>query len=91
MSGAALAELGVQAAGMSAGSGTQASLSQMWRNVFGTEPDMPTVDALAGQVLRGELSLAAIALIGADLPSNAARIDLVGLTSHGLEYLPAGS
>jgi methionine-rich copper-binding protein CopC len=90
MSSAALAELGVEAAGMTAGDGTQAALSQMWRNVFGTEPDMPTVDALAGQVLRGELSLAAIALIGADLPSNAARIDLVGLTNHGLDYLPAG-
>ena len=90
MSSSALAQLGVEAAGMTAGSGTQAALSQMWRNVFGTEPDMPTVDALADQVGRGELSLATIALIAAELPSNAARIDLVGLTSHGLEYVATG-
>jgi hypothetical protein len=90
MSSAALAQLGVEAAGMTAGSGTQAALSQMWRNVFGTEPDIPTVDALADQVGRGELSLATIALIAADLPSNADRIDLVGLTTHGLEYIPTG-
>ena len=91
MSSQVLAQLGVEAAGMAGGAGAQAALSQIWRNVFGTEPDMPTVDALAGQVGRGDLTLASIALLAADLPSNAARIDLVGLTSHGLDYTPAGT
>ena len=91
MTPAALAALGVEAAGMTAGSGTQAALSQMWRNVFGTEPDAPSVDALTGQVARGELTLASIALIGAELAENLARIDLVGLASHGLDYTPVGS
>lgn len=93
MSTTALAEGGLATdafIGLAGGGDAQHALAQIWRNVFGTEPDLATVDLLAGQVARGEISLPAIAVIAADLPSNAIRIDLAGLAGTGLDYTPFG-
>ncbi len=80
-----LAALAVGATGTTTNPGV---VNLLWTNLFGSAPTAeqaaPYVALLAG----GSLTVGALTVLAADLDLNAARIDLMGLTTTGLEYGP---
>jgi len=63
---------------------------QVYRNVVGSEADAAALSLFVGQLDRGETTQAALALMACDLDLTAQQIDLIGLSTTGLPYLPAG-
>lgn len=96
MSQAELLSIGVAhplflaAAGATGARATSAQFVQLvYRNVFGVDPGAADLAAYAGLLDGGSLTQAQLALLAADSSFNAVAVDIVGLASTGLDYLPA--
>lgn len=62
----------------------------LYTNLTGQAPSPQETGHFVGLIASGQFSQAGLARLAADLPLNAANIDLVGLAQQGLDYLPAG-
>lgn len=71
-----------------AGSASNAAfVNLVYRNVVGVAPDTASRELYVGMLARGEFTQASLAMAACELELTAARIDLAGLASQGLEYL----
>lgn len=59
----------------------------VYRNVFGTDADAPTIDQLAGLLDSGALTKSAMGVIAAQHDANTLSVDLVGLANTGIEFV----
>lgn len=80
-----LAQLGLNAV-LGASASPEQVVTLLYTNVVGAAPDAATVQSLASLVKVGSYSSASLTLAVANLDLNAAHIDLVGLSSRGLDY-----
>jgi len=59
----------------------------LYNNIIGVAPDQATIDGYVQQITSGQLTQLELARLAADLPENAASIDLVGLSQTGIDYI----
>lgn len=67
-----------------------AEVQLLFTNLVGRAPDAAELGYFVGTLERGEFTAVSLALMAAELDLNAQNIDLVGLGSTGLAYLPGG-
>jgi len=60
----------------------------LYTNVVGTAPSQAEVDAFVGLLTNGSFTQVSLTTFAADHVLNTTRIDLAGITEHGLEYIP---
>ena len=80
-----LAALAVNATGTTSHPGV---VNLLWSNLFGSAPTTEQAAPYVAMLGGGSISVGALTVLAADLDLNASRIDLMGLTSTGLEYGP---
>lgn len=81
-----VAQLGLNAL-LGASATPEQVVGLLYANLTGVAADAGTVQALAGVIKSGAYTNASFAVAAANLDLNAAHINLVGLSSQGLEYL----
>lgn len=62
-------------------------MNLLYANLVGVAADANTVQSLAAVIKSGAYTNASFAVAAANLDLNAAHINLVGLSSQGLEYI----
>jgi Ca2+-binding RTX toxin-like protein len=62
----------------------------VYGNVMGVGPSQAELDYFVGLLDSGSATPASLALMASETPANQAHVDLVGLASTGIEYLPVG-
>ncbi len=81
-----LAQLGLNAV-LGASASPEQVVTLLYANLFGAAPDAGTVQSLAGLLKSGAYTGASLAVAVANSDLNATHIDLVGLSSRGLDYV----
>jgi hypothetical protein len=62
----------------------------VYSNIVGNLPDSGSLQYFASLIDSGQKSIGEIVKLGAEHSLNATNIDLVGLASTGIEYIPFG-
>jgi hypothetical protein len=65
-------------------------VSHLYKNLVGVLPDRSDLDYFSSMLDRNEMSVGKLAELAAEHELNAANIDLVGLSTTGIEYIPFG-
>ena len=60
----------------------------VYANLFGTAPPADALNLYVGLLANGSFTQASLAVAACEHAQNAINIDLVGLASHGLEFVP---
>ncbi len=60
----------------------------IYQNVFGSAPSVADRTSFVDALKSGQVTVASLAELAAENPANLANIDLVGLQSKGLSYIP---
>ena len=61
----------------------------LYTNLVGSAPSQADVDTFVGLITNGSFTQVSLTTFAADHALNTSRIDLAGITDHGLEYIPA--
>lgn len=64
-------------------------VSTVWQNLVGTPIDSANLSLFTNEIATGSITRASLLALAAETTVNQNHIDLVGLVSHGLDYLPA--
>lgn len=60
----------------------------LYTNLVGSAPSQADVDTFVGLITNGSFTQVSLTTFAADHALNTSRIDLAGITDHGLEYIP---
>ena len=68
---------------------TDAQVVQLlYTNVVGTAPDAQTTSAFVALITSAQFTQVSLTAFAADHDLNLARVDLIGLAQHGIDYIP---
>lgn len=85
-----LARLGLESAmfvGLAGSASNKDFYNLVYKNVYGTLPDAATLQSALTQMDSGKATQADMVMKLIDVPQNLLNIDLVGIQSHGFEYV----
>lgn len=85
-----LARLGLESAmfvGLAGSASNKDFYNLVYKNVYGTLPDAATLQSALSQMDSGKATQADMVMKLVDVPQNLLNIDLVGIQSHGFEYV----
>lgn len=85
-----LARLGLESAmfvGLAGSASNKDFYNLVYKNVYGTLPDAATLQSALSQMDSGKATQADMVMKLIDVPQNLLNIDLVGIQSHGFEYV----
>jgi len=77
-------------AALGAGASNAAVVNLLYTNVVGTPPPAADLALFTGWLDSGAYTRASLGVLAADTALNTANVNLVGLATSGLEYLPLG-
>ena len=78
------------AAKLGANASNTAVVNLLYTNVIGNAPGPAELALYKGLLDSGAMTQAALGVLAADTVFNTTKIDLTGLASTGIEYLPQG-
>ena len=85
-----LARLGLESAmfvGLAGSASNKDFYNLVYKNVYGALPDAATLQSALSQMDSGKATQADMVMKLVDVPQNLVNIDLVGIQSHGFEYV----
>ena len=71
------------------GASPESIVDLIYQNVFGSAPSVADRTSFVDALKSGQVTVASLAELAAENPANLANIDLVGLQSKGLSYIPS--